>query len=314
MGLYGDNLESVGRTPLVRLNRCTDGAPGHVYAKLESRNPAGSVKCRIAVSMIEDAEKRGLLKKGIEIVEPTSGNTGVGLAFAAAARGIPLTIVMPENMSLERRNLISFLGAKLVLTPADQGMAGSVRRAEDIVTADPHRYFMPQQFKNPANPAMHEHTTGPEIWNDLNGQVDIFVAGVGTGGTITGCARYFRKTGRNVQIVAVEPSDSPVIREAMKDNKIAPLPHGIQGIGPGFVPEIMDLSLIDRVETVTIYETMDYTRRLAREEGILSGLSSGAAVCVAAKLAQEPGNAGKNIAVIVPDSAERYLSTGLFSL
>lgn len=310
---FKDNAFSIGRTPLVRLNRVTDGAPALVLVKIEGRNPAYSVKCRIGAAMIDDAEHRGLLGKGKEIVEPTSGNTGIALAFVAAARGIPLTLTMPETMSLERRKLLVALGAKLTLTEGAKGMNGAIAKAQEIVDSDPGRYVLLQQFKNPANPAIHEKTTGPEIWEDTDGAVDIFVAGVGTGGTITGVSRYIKKTrGKNIVSVAVEPSASPVITQKRAGETLTPSPHKIQGIGAGFVPDNLDLSMIDVVEQVTNEEAIQYTRRLAKEEGILAGISSGAAVAAAVRQAKHPGNAGKTIVVILPDSAERYLSSILF--
>ena len=310
---FQDNAQSIGRTPLVRLNRVTEGAPATVLAKIEGRNPAYSVKCRIGAAMIRDAEQRGLLGPGKEIVEPTSGNTGIALAFVAAARGIPLTLTMPETMSLERRKLLIAFGAKLVLTEGAKGMSGAVAKAEEIVASDPNRYVLLQQFKNPANPAIHEETTGPEIWNDTDGAVDIFVAGVGTGGTITGVSRYLKGTkGKNIQSVAVEPEASPVLSQKLAGQELKPGPHKIQGIGAGFVPQVLDLSLIDAIEQVSNDEAVLYARRLASEEGIISGISSGAAVAAAVRLAKKPENAGKTIVVILPDSGERYLSSILF--
>jgi cysteine synthase A len=310
---YDDNSLSIGRTPLVRLNRVTDRATATVLAKIEGRNPAYSVKDRIGAALISDAEERGLLGPGKEIVEPTSGNTGIALAFVAAARGIPLTLTMPETMSTERRKLLIAYGAKLILTEGPKGMSGAVAKAEEIAAADPNRYVLLQQFKNPANPAIHEKTTGPEIWNDTDGKVDIFVSGVGTGGTITGVARYIKKTrGKAILAVAVEPAASPVLTQKLHGEPLKPGPHKIQGIGAGFVPGVLDLSLVDAVEQVSNEEAVLYARRLTAEEGILSGISSGAAVAVAARLAKRPENAGKTIVVILPDSGERYLSTVLF--
>ena len=310
---FNDNSLSIGRTPLVRLNRVTDGAPALVLAKIEGRNPAYSVKCRIGAAMIDDAERRGVLGKGKEIVEPTSGNTGIALAFVAAARGIPLTLTMPETMSVERRKLLVALGAKLVLTEGAKGMNGAIAKAQEIVDSDPNRYVLLQQFKNPANPAIHEKTTGPEIWQDTDGAVDIFVAGVGTGGTITGVSRYLKKTkGKKIVSVAVEPTASPVITQKRAGETLTPSPHKIQGIGAGFVPDNLDLSLIDEVEQITNEEAIQYARRLAKEEGILAGISCGAAVAAAVRQAKRPENAGKMIVVILPDSAERYLSSILF--
>lgn len=310
---FEDNSRSIGRTPLVRLNRITDGANALVLAKIEGRNPAYSVKCRIGVAMIDDAERRGLLGPGKEIVEPTSGNTGIALAFVAAARGIPLTLTMPETMSIERRKLLVTLGAKLVLTEGARGMSGALAKADEIVASDPGRYVLLQQFKNPANPAIHEQTTGPEIWDDTDGGIDILVSGVGTGGTITGISRYIKKTrGKAIRSVAVEPTASPVLTQKRAGMSLAPGPHKIQGIGAGFVPDNLDLSLVDEVEQVSNEEAILYARRLAREEGILSGISCGAAVAAAVRQAKKPENAGKMIVVILPDSAERYLSSILF--
>ena len=310
---FSDNAQSIGNTPLVKLNRIIGDSNATVLAKIEGRNPAYSVKCRIGAALIADAEQRGVLTPGKELVEPTSGNTGIALAFVAAARGIPLTLTMPETMSLERRKLLSAYGAKLVLTEGAKGMNGAVAKAEEIAASDPDKYVLLQQFKNPANPAIHVATTGPEIWNDTDGKVDIFVAGVGTGGTITGVSRYFKEVkGKAIQSIAVEPSASPVLTQKLQGEPIKPAPHKIQGIGAGFVPDVLDLSLVDSVEQVTNEEAVDYARRLTREEGILSGISSGAAVAVAARLAQRAENAGKTIVVILPDSGERYLSSVLF--
>jgi cysteine synthase A len=310
---YEDNSHSIGRTPLIRLNRITEGAPATVLAKIEGRNPAYSVKCRIGAAMVWDAEQRGLLGPGKELVEPTSGNTGIALAFVAAARGLPLTLTMPETMSLERRKLLIAYGAKLVLTEGARGMSGAVAKAEEIAASDPERYVLLQQFKNPANPAIHEQTTGPEIWNDTEGAVDIFVSGVGTGGTITGVSRYFKHTqGKALVSVAVEPTNSPVLTQRRAGEPLKPAPHKIQGIGAGFIPDILDLSLVDEIEQVTNEEAIYYARRLAREEGILAGISCGAATAVAVRIAQRPRNAGKTIVVILPDSGERYLSSILF--
>ena len=310
---FTDNAQSIGHTPLVKLNRITDGAGATVLAKIEGRNPAYSVKCRIGAALIWDAEKRGLLGPGKELVEPTSGNTGIALAFVAAAKGIPLTLTMPETMSLERRKLLLAYGAKLVLTEGPKGMSGAVAKAEEIAASDPDKYVLLQQFKNPANPEIHETTTGPEIWQDTDGQVDIFVSGVGTGGTITGVTRYFKQgRGKAIQSVAVEPSASPVLTQTRNGEPLKPGPHKIQGIGAGFVPGVLDLSLVDAIEQVSNEDAVDYARRLAREEGILSGISSGAAVAVAVRLAKRPENAGKTIVVVLPDSGERYLSSVLF--
>jgi cysteine synthase A len=310
---FEDNSHSIGDTPLVRLNRITDGANATVLGKIEGRNPSYSVKCRIGAAMIWDAEQRGLLGPGKALVEPTSGNTGIALAFVAAARGVPLTLTMPETMSLERRKLLIAFGAKLVLTEGPKGMTGAVVKAEEIAASDPDRYVLLQQFNNPANPAIHEKTTGPEIWRDTDGAVDIFVSGVGTGGTITGVSRYLKTTrGKAVLSVAVEPTASPVLTQKRAGEPLKPSPHKIQGIGAGFVPGVLDLSLIDEVEQVSNEEAVAYARRLATEEGILSGISSGAAVAAAVRLAKRPEHAGKTIVVVLPDSGERYLSTVLF--
>jgi cysteine synthase A len=313
MARFEDNASSIGGTPLVRLNRIHDGAKATILAKIEGRNPAYSVKCRLGAALVWDAEKRGALAPGKSIVEPTSGNTGIALAFVAASRGYPLTLTMPETMSLERRKLLIAYGATLVLTEGARGMRGAIEKAEEIAASDPDRWVLLQQFKNPANPAIHEQTTGPEIWNDTNGQVDIFVSGVGTGGTITGVSRYLKKTrGRNVLSVAVEPTASPVITQTRAGESLKPGPHKIQGIGAGFIPDVLDVSLIDAVEQVSNEEAVDYARRLAREEGILSGISSGAAAAAAVRLARRPEHAGKTIVTILPDSGERYLSSILF--
>ncbi len=310
---YADNSLSIGRTPLIRLNRVADGATATLLAKIEGRNPAYSVKCRIGAAMIWDAEKRGLLGPGKELVEPTSGNTGIALAFVAAARGIPLTLTMPETMSIERRKLLVAYGAKLILTEGAKGMSGAIARAEEIAAADPERYVLLQQFKNPANPAIHESTTGPEIWDDTDGAIDIFVSGVGTGGTITGVSRYLKTTrGKPIVSVAVEPTASPVLTQARAGEPLKPGPHKIQGIGAGFVPQVLDLSLVDVIEQVSNEEAVDYARRLAREEGILCGISCGAVVAAAVRHARKPENAGKMIVVVLPDSGERYLSSVLF--
>jgi cysteine synthase A len=313
LAIFTDNSLSIGRTPLVQLNRVLDNPVATVLAKIEGRNPAYSVKCRIGAAMIWDAEKRGLLGPGKEIVEPTSGNTGIALAFVAAARGIPLTLTMPETMSVERRKLLVAYGAKLVLTEGAKGMKGAIAKAEEIVASDPDRYVLLQQFKNPANPAIHETTTGPEIWEDTAGKIDILVSGVGTGGTLTGVSRFIKHTqGKAITTVAVEPVASPVISQTLAGEEPKPSPHKIQGIGAGFVPDNLDLSLVDAVEQVSNEEAIDYARRLAREEGILAGISCGAATAVAARLASRPENAGKTIVVILPDSGERYLSSVLF--
>ena len=310
--IYADNSLTIGHTPLVKLNRVTDGAGATVLAKIEGRNPAYSVKCRIGAALVWDAEKRGLLGPGKELVEPTSGNTGIALAFVAAARGIPITLTMPETMSIERRKLLLAYGAKLVLTEGAKGMKGAIAKAEEIAASDP-KYVLLQQFKNPANPAIHESTTGPEIWEDTFGKIDILVSGVGTGGTITGVSRYIKKTkGRAITSVAVEPTASPVLTQTRAGEEVKPGPHKIQGIGAGFVPDVLDLSLVDQIEQVTNEEAVEFARRLAREEGILSGISCGAATAVAVRLAKRPENAGKTIVVILPDSGERYLSSVLF--
>ncbi|RZI44805.1 cysteine synthase A [Herbaspirillum sp. HC18] len=310
---FEDNSLSIGRTPLIRLNRITDGSAATVLAKIEGRNPAYSVKCRIGAALIADAEKRGLLGPGKELVEPTSGNTGIALAFVAAARGIPLTLTMPETMSIERRKLLLAYGAKLVLTEGAKGVNGAIAKAEEIAASDPGKYVLLQQFKNPANPAIHEATTGPEIWEDTGGKVDVFISGVGTGGTITGVSRYLKNTkGADVISVAVEPSSSPVLTQTRAGEPLKPAPHKIQGLGAGFVPQVLDLNLVDAIETVSNEEAIDYARRLVREEGILSGISSGAAAAVAARWAARPENAGKTIVVVLPDSGERYLSSALF--
>jgi len=310
---FADNSLSIGHTPLIRLNRVTDGAPATVLAKSEGRNPAYSVKCRIGAAMIWDAEERGLLGPGKGIVEPTSGNTGISLAFVAAARGVPITLTMPETMSIERRKLLVAFGAKLVLTEGPKGMSGAVAKAEEIAASNPDRYVLLQQFKNPANPAIHEKTTGPEIWDDTDDAIDILVSGVGTGGTITGVSRFIKGTkGKAIQAVAVEPTASPILTQKRAGEPLKPGPHKIQGIGAGFVPDVLDLSLVDAVEQISNEEAVEYARRLTREEGILSGISSGAAAAVAVRLAKRPENAGKTIVVILPDSGERYLSTVLF--
>ena len=310
--IYQNNPLSIGNTPLVRLNRVV-GSKATVLAKIEGRNPSYSVKCRIGAAMIDDAESRGLLRPGVGIVEPTSGNTGIALAYVAAAKGYELTLTMPETMSLERRRVVAMLGAKLVLTPGAEGMPGAIRKAEELAVANPGAFFMPQQFKNPANPAIHEATTGPEIWNDTDGQVDAIVAGVGTGGTITGISRYLKHTrGKSIVSVAVEPAASPVISQHLAGQPLQPGPHKIQGIGAGFIPETLDVSLLDRVEAVGNDEAIEFARRLAREEGILAGISSGAAAAAAARIADLPEFAGKTIVVILPDAGERYLSSALY--
>ena len=311
MQIYDDNSLAIGKTPLVKLNRVTSG---NVFAKIEARNPSFSVKCRIGANMIWDAEKKGILTAGKELVEATSGNTGIALAFVAASRGYKLTLTMPSSMSLERRKLLKALGANLVLTEAAKGMKGAVAAANEIVASDPDKYIPLQQFDNPANPEIHELTTGPEIWNDTDGQVDIFVAGVGTGGTITGVSRYLKNTkGKAIVSVAVEPADSPVITQAKAGQPLTPGPHKIQGIGAGFIPGNLDLDIVDEVEQVTNEEAIEMAHRLMKEEGILVGISSGAAVVAAKRVAERPENAGKNVVVILASAAERYLSSPLFA-
>jgi cysteine synthase A len=311
--VFDDNSASIGRTPLIRLNRVVDGAQARVLAKVEGRNPAFSVKCRIGASMVWDAERRGVLKPGKELIEPTSGNTGIALAFVAAARGYPITLAMPETMSIERRKVLHALGARLALTEGAAGMAGSIAKSEEMVASDPDRYVLLQQFKNPANPEIHVRTTGPEIWDDTGGEIDALVSGVGTGGTISGVSRYFKKIrGKEILSVAVEPTNSPVITQRLAGEPLRPGPHKIQGIGAGFIPDTLDLAMVDRVELVTNDEAVEMARRLAREEGILGGISSGAAVAVAVRLAKSGEFAGKTLVVILPDAAERYLSTSLF--
>jgi cysteine synthase A len=311
MNIALDNSQSIGRTPLVRVNRIVAGSKATVLAKIEGRNPAYSVKCRIGASMIWQAEKDGLLKPGGHIIEPTSGNTGIALAFVAAARGYKLTVTMPESMSLERRKVLSLLGVRIVLTPADQGMKGAIAKAEELLSQEPQAY-MPQQFKNPANPAIHARTTGPEIWDDTGGGVDVLVSGVGTGGTITGTSRYLKLERRKpILSVAVEPEESPVISQKLAGQPLKPGPHKIQGIGAGFIPDTLDLSIVDRVERVDSAAAIAMARRLAREEGILGGISCGAAMAAAARLAGQSEFAGKTIVVILPDSGERYLSGAL---
>jgi len=311
--VFDDNSLSIGRTPLVRLNRVGGKSKARILAKIEGRNPSYSVKCRIGAAMIWTAEEQGLIQPGTEIIEPTSGNTGIALAFVCAARGYKLTLTMPETMSLERRRVLAVFGANLVLTPGSEGMRGAVGRAEEIVASDPGHYFMPQQFKNPANPAIHERTTGPEIWEATGGEVDALVAGVGTGGTITGISHYFERVrGKQLHSVAVEPAGSPLITQKLSGLELKPGSHKIQGIGANFIPDILDLSIVDRVERVENEEAMEMGRRLAREEGILCGISSGAAAAAAARVAQLPEMEGKTIVVILPDAGERYLSTELF--
>lgn len=311
--IYPDNSLSIGRTPLVQLNRVTEGCGARVLAKIEGRNPAYSVKCRIGAAMIWQAEKDGLLGPGKELIEPTSGNTGIALAFVAAARGIPVTLTMPETMSLERRKLLTAYGAHLVLTEGRLGMSGAIAAARELADTDPERYVLLQQFMNPANPRIHHDTTGPEIWQDTEGQVDVLVAGVGTGGTITGVSRYIKTTlGKPLVAVAVEPTNSPVIRQTISGEALKPGPHKIQGIGAGFVPQNLDLALLDRVESASDEEAVTMARRLMKEEGILAGISCGAATAVAVRLAREEAYRGKTIVVVLPDSGERYLSSVLF--
>lgn len=311
MNIFEDNSLTIGETPLVHLNRLAPGKK--IYAKLESRNPAGSVKCRIGANMIWAAEKDGTLKAGMTLVEPTSGNTGIALAFVAASRGYQLTLTMPSSMSIERRKLMKALGAEIVLTEPAKGMKGAIDKAQEIVNNDPTQHLMLQQFENPANPQIHEQTTGPEIWNDTDGQIDLLVAGVGTGGTITGISRYIKQQqGKAITTVAVEPTDSPVITQAINGDELKPAPHKIQGIGAGFIPKNLDLSLVDQVEQVSNEDAIKTARQLMLQEGILAGISCGAALSAAIKLSEQPGNEEKMIVVILPDSGERYLSTALF--
>jgi cysteine synthase A len=311
--IYDDNSFSIGRTPLVRLNHISADGGATIIAKIEGRNPAYSVKCRIGASMVWDAEHRGVLKPGMKIVEPTSGNTGIALAFVAAARGYGLTLTMPDTMSIERRKILRAFGADLVLTEGSKGMNGAVAKAEEILNSDPKTYVLLQQFTNPANPRIHETTTGPEIWEDMGGKIDVLVAGVGTGGTITGISRFIKKKKKKrVTTVAVEPANSPVITQTLSEEELKPGPHKIQGIGAGFIPDNLDLTIVDRVEQVSNEEAIEYALRLAREEGILSGLSSGAAAAAAVRLGKLPEFAGKQIVVILPDSGERYLTSVLF--
>ncbi len=313
MPVFEDNTKSIGRTPLVRINRLDAGNGAIVLAKIEGRNPAYSVKCRIGAAMVWDAEERGTLKPGMSIVEATSGNTGIALAYAAAARGYGCVLTMPDTMTMERRKVVAAFGAKLILTPGAKGMKGAIAKAEELAASDPQKYLWVRQFDNPANPAIHEKTTGPEIWDDTDGKVDIFVSGVGTGGTLTGVSRYLKKTrGKPILTVAVEPSNSPVITQTRAGEPLTPTPHKIQGIGAGFIPHNLDMSMVDRVEQVSNEEAIDLARRLAREEGILSGISCGAAMAAAVRLAREPANKGKTIVVILPDAGERYLSGALF--
>lgn len=306
--IYNDNTLSIGNTPLVKLNRVTKG---NVFAKIEGRNPAYSVKCRIGASMVWDAEQSGKLKPGMTLVEPTSGNTGIALAFVAASRGYKLILTMPSSMSLERRKVVKALGAEVILTEAAKGMNGAIAKATEIVAQNPENHLMLQQFENPANPRIHEETTGPEIWNDTDGEIDILVAGVGTGGTISGISRYIKKTkGKQITSIAVEPESSPIISQTLNNQELTHAPHKIQGIGAGFIPANLDLEMIDYAEQASNEEAMTYAHRLMKEEGILAGISSGAAVAVACRVAEQ--NPDKNIVVIIPDSAERYLSSPLF--
>ena len=312
--VYADNSQAIGNTPLVRLNNVTKGCKATVLAKVEGRNPAYSVKCRIGANMIWDAEKRGVLTEGKTIVEPTSGNTGIALAFTAAARGYKLILTMPESMSIERRRVMAVLGAELILTEAAKGMPGAIAKAKEIADSNPGKYFMPGQFENPANPEIHEKTTGPEIWNDCDGAIDVLVAGVGTGGTITGVSRYIKKEkGKKIISVAVEPSNSPVITQTMNGEALKPGPHKIQGIGAGFIPKNLDLTIVDQVEQVTNEESVEMALQLAKEEGLLVGISCGAAAAAAIRLAKQDEYAGKTIVVVLPDLAERYLSSVMFA-
>jgi cysteine synthase A len=311
--VYDDNSLSIGNTPLVRLNRVTGDAKATVIAKIEGRNPAYSVKCRIGAAMVWDAEKRGILKPGKELIEPTSGNTGIALAFVGAARGYPVTLTMPATMSTERRKVLKVLGAQLVLTEGTQGMAGAIAKAEEIQASDPDRYVMLQQFKNPANPEIHFRTTGPEIWDDTDGAVDVLVSGIGTGGTISGAARYIKQVkGKPILAVGIEPLNSPVITQRLAGQPLRPGPHKIQGLGAGFIPDTLDLSQVDRVELIGNEESIEMARRLGKEEGILAGISCGAAAAVAVRLARLPEFKGKTIVAILPDAAERYLTSILF--
>jgi cysteine synthase A len=306
MKAFKDVSESIGNTPLIQLSRMGAGLKANIFAKVEARNPSYSVKCRIGAAMVWDAEERGVLTPGATIVEPTSGNTGIALAFVCAARGYKLILTMPETMSIERRSMLKAFGADLILTPAEGGMPAAVRRAEEIAEENLD-YYLPQQFKNPANPAIHMKTTGPEIWNDTDGEIDVFVSGVGTGGTITGVSRYIKKEkGKAIESVAVEPAASPVLSGGASG------PHPIQGIGAGFIPDILDLDMVDKIEAAGNDESFEVSRRLAQEEGIISGISSGAAVAVCLRLAALDEYEGKNIVTILPDSGERYLSTKLF--
>jgi cysteine synthase A len=314
MHVFEDNTKSIGHTPLVRINRLDASSGATILAKIEGRNPAYSVKCRIGSAMVWDAEERGTLKPGMSLVEATSGNTGIALAFAAAARGYGCVLTMPDTMSMERRKVLIAFGAKLVLTPGAKGMKGAIAKAEELAASDPGKYLLMKQFENPANPGIHEKTTGPEIWDDTDGKVDIFVSGVGTGGTLTGVSRYIKNTrGKKILTVAVEPTHSPVISQTLAGQPLVPSPHKIQGIGAGFIPKNLDISLIDKVEQVSNEEAIETARRLAREEGILCGISCGAAMAAALRLARDPAHKGKTIVVILPDAGERYLSGALFA-
>lgn len=313
MEYFEDNSLSIGRTPLIKLNKVISSKNALVLAKIEGRNPGYSVKCRIGAAMIWEAEKSGALKPGMEVIEPTSGNTGIALAFVCASRGYKITLTMPETMSLERRKVLKALGANLVLTEGPKGMPGAIAKAEELAAQDPKRFYMPTQFSNPANPAIHETTTGPEIWDATDGEIDVLIAGVGTGGTITGISRHIKNNcGKAIISVAVEPAASPIISQHLAGEELKPGPHKIQGIGAGFLPANLDISMVDRVEQITNEEAVEYARRLSTEEGILSGISCGAAVAVADRLAQLPEYEGKTIVVILPDSGERYLSSILF--
>jgi cysteine synthase A len=313
MPIYADNTRSIGHTPLVRINRLGAGSGATILAKIEGRNPAYSVKCRIGAAMVWDAEQRGTLRPGMSLVEATSGNTGIALAFAAAARGYGCVLTMPETMSMERRKVLVAFGAKLVLTPGAKGMKGAIAKAEELAATEPQKYLLMRQFENPANPAIHESTTGPEIWDDTAGGVDVFVAGVGTGGTLTGVSRYIKHTrGKAILSVAVEPTHSPVISQTLAGQPVVPSPHKIQGIGAGFVPKNLDITLVDRVEQVSNEDAIATARALAREEGMLCGISCGAAMVAALRLAREPAQSGKKIVVVLPDAGERYLSGALF--
>jgi cysteine synthase len=313
MPIYEDNTKSIGHTPLIRINRLDASSGATVLAKIEGRNPAYSVKCRIGSAMVWDAEERGTLKPGMSVVEATSGNTGIALAFAAAARGYGCVLTMPDTMTMERRKVLVAFGAKLVLTPGAKGMKGAIAKAEELAAAEPAKYVLMRQFDNPANPAIHEKTTGPEIWEDTAGKIDVFVSGVGTGGTLTGVSRYIKNTrSKKILTVAVEPTLSPIISQTLAGQPLTPSPHKIQGIGAGFVPKNLDLSLVDRVEQISNEEAIATARRLAREEGILGGISCGAAMVAALRLAREPAHAGQTIVVVLPDAGERYLSGALF--